>query len=73
MMAIPFAIFGALGAIWLRGIDNDIYFEIGLVTLVSLAAKNAVLIVDHEERLVVPAEVGIASDPHLDSAVRRLG
>lgn len=46
MLAIPFAIFGALFAIWLRGIENDIYFQICMVTLVSLAAKNAILIVE---------------------------
>ncbi|HUL64047.1 MAG TPA: multidrug efflux RND transporter permease subunit [Burkholderiaceae bacterium] len=47
LFALPFGTFGALTAVWLRGLTNDVYFQIGLVTLLGLAAKNAILIVEY--------------------------
>jgi len=46
MLVVPLGILGAVLASWLRGLSNDIYFQVGLLTTVGLATKNAILIVE---------------------------
>jgi len=63
ILAVPFGIFGALVAVWLRGQENDVYFQIGLVTLIGLAVKNAILIVEFANERVAEGR------PAVDAAI----
>ncbi|WP_160105789.1 efflux RND transporter permease subunit [Pseudomonas izuensis] len=70
LMAVPFALFGALLAVLLRGLSNDVYFQIGLTMLVALAAKNAILIF---EFAVLNRENGMSAyDAAMTAARERL-
>lgn len=70
MLAVPLAMLGALNALWLRGIANDVYCQIGLVMLVGLASKNSILIVEFARRR---REAGLSiSEAAVDAARVRL-
>ncbi|MCU1282135.1 MAG: Efflux pump rane transporter BepE, partial [bacterium] len=70
LFAVPLAILGALLATWIRGLSNDVFCQIGLVMLVGLASKNAILIVEFAEQL---REGGMAiADAAVEAARIRL-
>jgi hydrophobic/amphiphilic exporter-1 (mainly G- bacteria), HAE1 family len=51
LLAVPTAILGAMGFVFLRGLQNDVYCQIGLVMLIALSSKNSILIVEFAEQL----------------------
>jgi len=64
LMSVPFAILGGVGLTWIRGMDNNVYTQIGFVMLIGLSAKNSILIVEFAKQKV--DEEGLSP---LDAAV----
>ncbi len=50
LLVIPVGLFGAALAVWLRGLENDVFFQVGLLTTMGLSAKNAILIIEFAEQ-----------------------
>ncbi|AQG97828.1 multidrug efflux RND transporter permease [Burkholderia sp. KK1] len=58
IMVVPLGVIGALLAVSLRGLENDVFFQVGLLTTVGLSAKNAILIVEFARDLQVSQKMG---------------
>ena len=50
MLVVPLGVLGALSSTWLRGLENDVYFKVGLIAVIGLSAKNAILIIEFASR-----------------------
>ncbi|MGH6625514.1 MAG: efflux RND transporter permease subunit [Burkholderiaceae bacterium] len=61
ILVVPLGVLGVLLATWLRGYANDVYFQVGLITIIGLSAKNAILIIEFAKDLQAQGKSAIAS------------
>ena len=64
MLSVPLGLLGMVLGIWLRGMENDVYFQVGLVTIIGLSAKNAILIVEFAKDLQASGMTAIQAAYH---------
>jgi multidrug efflux pump len=63
LLVVPLGVLGSVLAVMLRGMDNDVYFKVGLITIIGLSAKNAILIIEFAQELRAQGR------PLLDAAI----
>ena len=72
LLVVPLGLLGAAVAVWLRGLENDVFFQVGLLTTMGLAAKNAILIVEfaeqNEKQGQSPREAALSAGAHAPAA-----
>lgn len=64
MLVVPLGVIGALLATWMRGLENDVYFQVGLLTVIGLSAKNAILIVEFANEMNAKGQDLLAATLH---------
>ncbi|NUL37218.1 multidrug efflux RND transporter permease AcrD [Kosakonia sacchari] len=64
MLVVPLGVIGALLATWMRGLENDVYFQVGLLTVIGLSAKNAILIAEFANDMNAKGEDLLVSTLH---------
>ena len=70
MLVIPIGLVGAALAVWLRGLENDVFFQVGLLTTMGLSAKNAILIIEFAEQAEIKGKS--AAEAAIEAARLRL-
>ena len=71
MLVVPLGVIGAVAAVSLRGLSNDVYFQVGLLTTIGLAAKNAILIVEFAKEMY-DREGKSLTEAAVEAALQRL-
>ena len=64
LLSVPLGLLGVASGVWMRGMESDVYFQIGLVTIIGLSAKNAILIVEFAKDLHATGMTALQAAAH---------